>query len=145
MGLNITVHSYLDELVFGLVSCRELVPDLWDMVDMHVDEIARLFDASGAEWAEPPRPAPPRHRVGDVHPASKPAAKKAARRQAAHRPSATKEPPEARTPTAHKKVKASAAKRAPRKTKAAAAKQAPTKAKATAAKRAPRKAKAAAQ
>ena len=26
MGLNITVHSYLDELVFGLVSCRELVP-----------------------------------------------------------------------------------------------------------------------
>ena len=113
MGLNITVHSYLDELVFGLVSCRELVPDLWDMVDMHIDEIAVLFDATGAEWAEPPRPAPPRHRIGDVHPASKPAAKKAARRQAAHRPSATKEPPEARTPTAHKKVKASAAKRAP--------------------------------
>ena len=144
MGLNITVHSYLDELVFGLVSCRELVPDLWDMVDMHVDEIDRLFDATGAEWAEPPRPAPPRHRIGDVHPASKPAAKKAARRQAAHRPSATKQPPETRTPTAHKKVKASAAKRTPRKTKAAAAKQAPTKAKASAAKRAPTKAKASA-
>ena len=41
MGLNITVHSYLDELTFGLISCRELVPDLWKMVDLHIDEIDR--------------------------------------------------------------------------------------------------------
>ncbi len=60
MGLNITVHSYLDELTFGLVSCRELVPDLWAMVDLHIAEIDRLFEATSAEWAEPPRPAPPR-------------------------------------------------------------------------------------
>ena len=60
MGLNITVHSYLDELTFGLISCRELVPDLWKMVDLHIDEIDRLFEATGAEWAVPPRPAPPR-------------------------------------------------------------------------------------
>ena len=64
MGLNITVHSYLDELVFGLIACRELVPDLWDMVDLHIDEIDRLFEATGAEWAEPPRPAPPRRAAG---------------------------------------------------------------------------------
>ena len=60
MGLNVTVHSYLDELTFGLISCRELVPDLWKMVDLHIDEIDRLFEATGAEWAVPPRAAPPR-------------------------------------------------------------------------------------
>ena len=38
---------------------RELVPDLWDLADMHIDEIDTLFDATGAEWAQPPRPAPP--------------------------------------------------------------------------------------
>ncbi|MGI9029892.1 MAG: WS/DGAT/MGAT family O-acyltransferase [Ilumatobacteraceae bacterium] len=60
MGLNITVHSYLDEMTWGLIACRELVPDLWDMVDLHIDEIDRLFEATGAEWAEPKKPAPPR-------------------------------------------------------------------------------------
>jgi len=60
VGLNITVHSYLDKLDFGLIACRELVPDLWDMIDLHIDEIAVLFEATGAEWAEPPAPAQPR-------------------------------------------------------------------------------------
>lgn len=60
IGLNITVHSYLDELTFGLIACRELVPDLWAMTDLHIDEIATLFEATGAEWVEPPKPAPPR-------------------------------------------------------------------------------------
>jgi WS/DGAT/MGAT family acyltransferase len=45
MGLNITVHSYLDRLDFGLVADRELVPDLWDLVDLHVAEIDRLLAA----------------------------------------------------------------------------------------------------
>jgi diacylglycerol O-acyltransferase / wax synthase len=52
MGLNITVHSYLDRLDFGLIADRELVPDLWDLVDLHIAEIAVLFAATGAEWAE---------------------------------------------------------------------------------------------
>jgi hypothetical protein len=60
MGLNITVHSYLDQMVFALIACRELVPDLWDMVDFHIDEIDVLFEATGAERAEPERTAPPR-------------------------------------------------------------------------------------
>jgi hypothetical protein len=30
-GLNITVVSYGDTLHVGLLSCRELVPDLWDL------------------------------------------------------------------------------------------------------------------
>ncbi len=45
MGLNITVHSYLDVLDIGLVACRELVPDLEDLVDLHLDEVDVLFKA----------------------------------------------------------------------------------------------------
>ncbi|HET9875157.1 MAG TPA: wax ester/triacylglycerol synthase family O-acyltransferase [Mycobacterium sp.] len=59
-GLNITVVSYLDRLDFGFIADRELVPDLWDLADMHIAEIGRLFEATGAEWAEPPRSAFPR-------------------------------------------------------------------------------------
>jgi WS/DGAT/MGAT family acyltransferase len=46
-GLNITVQSYLDTLDFGLVACRELIPDLWDMVDAIVEDIEGLAKAAG--------------------------------------------------------------------------------------------------
>jgi diacylglycerol O-acyltransferase / wax synthase len=46
-GLNVTVQSYLDTLDFGLVSDRELVPDLWDMVDAMVAEVDHLAHAAG--------------------------------------------------------------------------------------------------
>ena len=59
-GLNITVMSYLDRLDLGFIADRELVPDVWDLADMHIDEIARLFEASGAEWVQPPQPRHPR-------------------------------------------------------------------------------------
>ena len=59
-GLNITVVSYLDRLDFGFIVDRDLVPDVWDLADMHIDEIGRLFEASGAEWVEPPEPPHPR-------------------------------------------------------------------------------------
>ena len=45
LGLNMTVQSYVDTLDFGLVSCRELVPDLWDMLDMCIDEVKVLHRA----------------------------------------------------------------------------------------------------
>jgi diacylglycerol O-acyltransferase / wax synthase len=48
-GLNITVQSYLDTLDFGLVACRELVPDLWDMVDAIVDDLDELARVAGVE------------------------------------------------------------------------------------------------
>ena len=51
-GLNVTVQSYLDTLDFGLVSCRELVPDLWDMVDAMVDEVSVLAKAAGVADVE---------------------------------------------------------------------------------------------
>lgn len=71
MGLNITVHSYLDRLEFGLIADRELVPDLWDLVDLHIDEIDVLFEATGATRFEQQKA--PSMRRGS---ARKPAAKK---------------------------------------------------------------------
>jgi WS/DGAT/MGAT family acyltransferase len=32
-GLNITVISYIDNLEFGFLACRELVPDVWSIAD----------------------------------------------------------------------------------------------------------------
>ncbi len=67
-GLNTTVVSYLDRLDFGFIADRELVPDLWDLADLHIAEISRLFDATGADWAQPPQPAFPRRgpiKLGD--------------------------------------------------------------------------------
>ncbi len=89
MGLNITVHSYLDRLDFGIIAARELVPDVWDMADMCIAEIGRLFEATGTEWAVP-QPAPPMRR-GSTHvaavprraPAKKAAVKKAVAKKAA--------------------------------------------------------------
>jgi diacylglycerol O-acyltransferase len=37
IGLNITVQSLEDHVDVGIVSCRELVPDVWDLVD-HIRE-----------------------------------------------------------------------------------------------------------
>ncbi len=48
-GLNVTVQSYLDTLDFGLVSCRELVPDLWDMLDAILDDLVTLGKATGVD------------------------------------------------------------------------------------------------
>jgi diacylglycerol O-acyltransferase len=86
MGLNITVHSYLDRLDFGIIVDRELVPDVWDMVDMHIAEMDRLFEATGTEWAVP-QPAPPMRR-GSTHVApvpSRPAAAKTSAKKSAGR------------------------------------------------------------
>ena len=41
-ALNITLHSYLGQLCFGLVADRELVPDLWDVMGFIVDEFAAM-------------------------------------------------------------------------------------------------------
>lgn len=59
-GLNITVASYMDRLDFGFIVDRELVPDVWDLADMHIDEIGRLFQAAGVEPAQQAPSALPR-------------------------------------------------------------------------------------
>ena len=105
MGLNITVHSYLDRLEFGLIADRELVPDLWDLVDLHIDEIAVLFEATGATRFEQQKA--PSMRRGS---ARKPAAKKA---------------PVKKAPVKKAPVKKALAKKAPVKKKAPATKRKP--------------------
>ncbi|HTV99606.1 MAG TPA: wax ester/triacylglycerol synthase family O-acyltransferase [Streptosporangiaceae bacterium] len=46
-GLNITVVGYLGQLHFGLVCCRELVPDIEDLAGYLVDELDLLEQAAG--------------------------------------------------------------------------------------------------
>ncbi len=91
-GLNITVMSYLDRLDFGFVADRDLIPDLEDFADMHIDEITRLFNATGAEWAHPPEP-PSRHR-DPTEPTTKaePAVIDATTREPARKKTAVKKP-----------------------------------------------------
>jgi WS/DGAT/MGAT family acyltransferase len=45
-GLNITLVGYLGQLHFGLVACRELVPDIDDLAGYLVDELAELVKAA---------------------------------------------------------------------------------------------------
>ncbi len=60
VGLNITVQSYNGGLHFGLIACRELVPDVEKIADYIVDETARLLELlRGAAPAEDPFPAGP--------------------------------------------------------------------------------------
>jgi diacylglycerol O-acyltransferase / wax synthase len=47
LGLNITVVGYLGQLNFGLVSCRELVPDIDVLAGYLVDELDLLVKAAG--------------------------------------------------------------------------------------------------
>jgi len=47
-GLNITVMSYRGNLYFGLVACRELVPDLDVMADFLHDELEAMTSAASA-------------------------------------------------------------------------------------------------
>lgn len=96
VGLNITVHSYLDALDFGLISCRELVPDLWDLADLHVAEIDHLFGATGAERPTPPV-ADPASLDGDGAGPERPGRSRSARRQGRATPGG---PTRASTPAA---------------------------------------------
>ncbi|HEV7973515.1 wax ester/triacylglycerol synthase family O-acyltransferase [Amycolatopsis sp.] len=46
-GLNITVMSYNGQLDFGLVACRELIPDVWNLIDYlrdALDELTKLAE-----------------------------------------------------------------------------------------------------
>ncbi len=42
-GLNMTVQSYNGNLDFGFIACRELVPDLWVMVDLLRESMDELL------------------------------------------------------------------------------------------------------
>ena len=46
IGLNVTVWSYLGTLYFGLISCRELMPDLWDLTELLKGALKELLEAA---------------------------------------------------------------------------------------------------
>jgi diacylglycerol O-acyltransferase / wax synthase len=47
-GLNITVMSLNGRLNVGLISCPELIPDLWDMADGFADGMGELLEAAAS-------------------------------------------------------------------------------------------------
>ncbi len=108
IGLNITVHSYEDRLDIGLVADRDLVPDLWDLVDLHVAEIDRLFEATGlvrdhGTGAPPPTTtAKPKARATATATAKRATAKRATAKQAKPRPG-SKAPSRAKAATAKRR------------------------------------------
>jgi WS/DGAT/MGAT family acyltransferase len=48
-GLNVTVQSYLDSLDFGLIACRELVPEIWKIVHYLGEALEELVKRAQAE------------------------------------------------------------------------------------------------
>jgi WS/DGAT/MGAT family acyltransferase len=71
-GLNITLFSYNGNLDFGLIACREMVPDVWNLIDYLEQSLAEMLalvpgqERRAAAAATKPAAAP-----------AKPAAKKA--------------------------------------------------------------------
>jgi WS/DGAT/MGAT family acyltransferase len=47
-GVNMTVHSYLGSLDWGFISCRELMPDVWELTDHLHEAMSELLDAAHA-------------------------------------------------------------------------------------------------
>lgn len=56
-GLNITVMSYRENLDIGFMACRELVPDVWDLVDHVHEALAELSAAADRLEADAAPPA----------------------------------------------------------------------------------------
>jgi len=46
-GLNITLFSYDGSLDFGLIACRELVPDVWNLIGYLRDALDELVELAG--------------------------------------------------------------------------------------------------
>jgi len=48
-GLNVTVLSYMDVMDWGLIACRELMPNLWGLAGAIPDALAELVKAADAK------------------------------------------------------------------------------------------------
>jgi WS/DGAT/MGAT family acyltransferase len=66
-GLNITLFSYNGSLDFGLIACREMVPDVWNLIGYLQDAMAELValvpapaTSAGATRKRAPRKPPAR-------------------------------------------------------------------------------------
>jgi len=47
-GLNITLFSYDGHLDFGLIACREMVPDVWNLIGYLQDALHELVELAGS-------------------------------------------------------------------------------------------------
>jgi WS/DGAT/MGAT family acyltransferase len=45
-GLNVTVLSNMDSIGFGLIACKELMPELWDLADAIPGAVDELLEAA---------------------------------------------------------------------------------------------------
>jgi hypothetical protein len=52
--LNITVQSYMGTLFFGLVACRDAVPDVWDVAEYLDDALNELSKAAARDGSGGP-------------------------------------------------------------------------------------------
>jgi diacylglycerol O-acyltransferase / wax synthase len=114
IGLNLTVQSYNGQLDFGFVGDRELVPDLWVLVDLVHESMTELHDLALAAQHDTP---------------STPAKSATARKATAKKPTPKKPTPKkptAKKPTAKMPAaKKPAAKKATTKTSAPSKRPAP--------------------
>ncbi|MDQ2754339.1 MAG: WS/DGAT domain-containing protein, partial [Actinomycetota bacterium] len=108
VGLNITVMSYLGDLNFGLVACRELVPDLTQLAE-HLSEALQELSKAAAGDGGPSRRGgvkpsgrseSPAKRAGAA--SANVAAKSAAKKSAPKKSTAKKGPARAKKSTAKK-------------------------------------------
>jgi WS/DGAT/MGAT family acyltransferase len=51
-GLNITLFSYNGSLDFGLIACREMVPDVWHLIDYLQEALAEMVALVSAPAAD---------------------------------------------------------------------------------------------
>ena len=113
-GLNLTVQSYNGQLDFGFVGDRELVPDVWVLVDLLHDAMQELYERAMAEnnssSAAPAAAAkrPPAKKAGTKRTATR---KTVARKTTAAKTPAAKRPAAKATPAKRPAAKATAAKR----------------------------------
>ena len=49
IGLNITVWSYVDQFNICLIACRELMPDVWKLMDAISESLDELVKAASAQ------------------------------------------------------------------------------------------------
>jgi hypothetical protein len=52
-GLNLTVLSNMGHVDFGVIACRELVPDVWDIADGFAEAVLLLKKCADEEAGRP--------------------------------------------------------------------------------------------
>ncbi len=78
-GLNITLFSYNGALDFGLIACREMLPDVWNLIEYLHDAMAEMVAlVPGGSQGGPSSAGP-----GSAAPESAPTVARAARKSAA--------------------------------------------------------------